>query len=63
MAKTSIHPLILLSLTISSAAMGLFSYQNYVENQMGYTAIFLLLCFLMITLAVYGFVRNGKINK
>lgn len=56
MDRVKIHPLILLSLLINVIAMGMFAYENYNENNLGYTGKF-------IVLTIYGLVRNSKINS
>lgn len=63
MDSTKIHPLILLSLFINAIAMGMFAYENYNENNIGYTVTFIILCLFLIVLTIYGFIRNSKINR
>lgn len=62
MDRIKIHPLILLSLFINSIAMGMFAFENYKENNIGYTVTFMILCLFLIGLIIYGFIRNSKIN-
>lgn len=63
MDMTKIHPLILLSLFINAIAMGMFAFENYNENNIGYTVTFIILCLFLIVLTGYGLVRNSKINR
>ncbi|KAB7672078.1 hypothetical protein [Bacillus sp. B1-b2] len=63
MDRTKIHPLILFSLLINAIAMGMFAFENYKENNIGYTVTFIILCLFLIVLTGYGLVRNNKINR
>ena len=63
MVKAKIHPLIILSLLFNAIAMGTFAYENYTENNIRYTVIFMILCLFFIVLTGFGFVRNSKINR
>lgn len=63
MDRTKIHPLILFSLLIIAIAMGMFAFENYKENNIGYTVTFIILCLFLIVLTGYGLVRNNKINR
>lgn len=62
MGKVKIHPLTQLALIISSITMGLFSYQNFSADNTAYGIVFIVLAFLLLTMVVYGFVRNRKIG-
>jgi len=60
MHRTKINTVILLSLVFSASLMGIFAYENYNENNIGYTVIFFILCLLFIVLTIYGLVRNSN---
>lgn len=62
MDRINFHPLILLSLFINAIAMGMFTFENYEENNIGYTVTFIILCLFLIVLIIYGLIRNSKIN-
>ncbi|KMY44817.1 hypothetical protein AC622_11780 [Bacillus sp. FJAT-27916] len=63
MNRTKIQPLILLSLLINAIAMGLFAYDNYHEKNIGYTVTFIVLCLYLMSLAIYGLVRNSQVSR
>ncbi|MGW6381763.1 hypothetical protein [Peribacillus butanolivorans] len=63
MDRTKIHPLILFSLFINAIAMGMFAFENYKENNIGYIVTFIILCLFLIVLIIYGLMRNSKINR
>lgn len=63
MTKTKIHPLILLSLAISSFAMGWRGYENFSLQKDGYGIMFTLLCIFLALLAVYGLMRNQRVES
>ena len=60
MIRTKIHPLILLALLISSAAMALYAYQNFNAGEAGYGTVFLLMFIAMLGLVIYGLNRNKR---
>ncbi|MEH7389332.1 hypothetical protein [Bacillus sp. JJ1474] len=62
MDRIKIHPLILLSLFINAIAMGMFAFENYKENDIGYTVTFMIICLFLIVLTIYGLIRNSKID-
>jgi uncharacterized membrane protein YidH (DUF202 family) len=63
MNKIKIHPLILLGLAISALAMGMRAYESYGINKEGYGITFILLSIFFAVLAVYGWMRNQRIDK
>jgi hypothetical protein len=62
MRKAKFHPLLLLSLLINAFAMGIFSYNNFIEEKTGYSVTFLILCLFFIVLIIYGLLNNSKYN-
>ncbi|MDN7242636.1 hypothetical protein QWY14_12550 [Planococcus sp. N028] len=63
MNKTKIHPLILLSLGISSFVMGWRGYENFTLHKDGYGMTFSFLCIFLALLAVYALMRNQRIES
>lgn len=61
--RVNFHPLLLLSLFINAFAIGMFAYENYIEEKMGYSVTFIILCLFLIVLTVYGLVSNSKYNR
>lgn len=59
MDKTKIHPLILVAIGISAFAMGWRGY----EDKDGASTLFILLCIFLAVLAIYGWMRNRKIDR
>ncbi|MGX1901163.1 hypothetical protein EDD69_1132 [Thermolongibacillus altinsuensis] len=60
---TKIHPLVLLNLFINSIVMGMFAYDKYIENEIGYSITFLALCVFFVLLTIYGLMKNSKIDR
>jgi uncharacterized membrane protein len=58
-----IHPVILLNLFINSIVLGMFAYDKYCENEIGYSITFTVLCVLFVSLTIYGLMRNSKIDR
>jgi|UPI0005CD2AAF hypothetical protein len=58
-----IHPLILLNLFINSIVLGMFAYDKYSENEIGYSITFTVLCVFFVSLTIYGLMRNSKIDR
>jgi hypothetical protein len=58
-----ISGLILLSLLISAISMGLLAYDHFSVQKIGYGIVFTILCFVFMAMAVYGLVRNNKIDR
>jgi hypothetical protein len=58
-----IHPLVLLNLFINSIVMGMFAYDKYSENEIGYSITFIVLCVFFVSLTIYGFTKNSKIDR
>jgi hypothetical protein len=63
MDKTKIHPLVLLNLFINSIVMGMFAYDKYIENHIGYSVTFTVLFVFFVSLTIFGLVRNSKIDR
>ncbi|RLQ86591.1 hypothetical protein [Planomicrobium sp. Y74] len=63
MEKVNIHPLTQFALIISSITMGVFSYQNFNADNTAYGIVFIVLAILLLTMVVYGFVRNRKTGE
>ncbi|UCZ54262.1 hypothetical protein LGQ02_05730 [Bacillus shivajii] len=61
--KVRIHPLIILTLIMSSISMGIYAYQNYTNQEMGYGILFTLLFIFLIGLVIFGLMRNRKIDN
>jgi uncharacterized membrane protein (DUF485 family) len=57
------HPLVLLSLFINSIVMGIFAYDKYSENEIGYSITFVVLCVFFVLSTIYGFAKNNKIDR
>jgi hypothetical protein len=57
-----IHPLILLNIFINSIVMGMFAYDKYSENEIGYSITFTALCVFFVYLTIYGLMKNSKID-
>jgi hypothetical protein len=58
-----VHPLILLNLFINSIVMGMFAYDKYSENEIGYSITFTALCLFLASLTIYGLKKNSKIDR
>jgi hypothetical protein len=58
-----IHPLILLNLFMNSIVMGMFAYDKYSENELGYSITFTVLCVFFVSFTIYGLIRNSKIDR
>ncbi|RAK22052.1 hypothetical protein B0I26_10231 [Anoxybacillus vitaminiphilus] len=58
-----IYPLILLNLFINSIVMGMFAYDKYRENEIGYSITFTILCVFFVYFTIYGLMRNSKIDR
>lgn len=63
MKKVKIHPLIILSLIISSITMALYAHRSYINQETGYGMVFTLLVVLMVGMAIHSLIRNRKINN
>jgi hypothetical protein len=57
-----IHPLILLNLFTNSIVMGMFAYDKYSENEIGYSITFTALFVFFVSLTIYGLMKNSKID-
>jgi hypothetical protein len=57
-----IHPLVLLNLFINSIVLGMFAYDKYSENEIGYSISFTVLCVFFVSLTIYGLMKNSKIG-
>jgi hypothetical protein len=58
-----VHSLILLNLFINSIVMGMFAYDKYSENEIGYSITFTALCLFLASLTIYGLKKNSKIDR
>jgi hypothetical protein len=58
-----IHPLVLLNLFINSIVLGMFAYDKYSENEIGYSITFTVLCVFFVSLTIYGLMKNSKIGR
>jgi type IV secretory pathway TrbL component len=63
MDKTKIHPLVILNLFINAIAMGMFAYDKYSENQIGYSITFTVLFVFFVSLIIYGLASNSNIDR
>lgn len=63
MEKVRTHPFLIFSLILSSITMALYAYRNFNNQEIGYGMVFSVLFLFLIGMAVYGFIRNKKINK
>jgi cobalamin biosynthesis protein CobD/CbiB len=63
MEKKKIHPLILMGLAISAVAMEWRAFENYELNKEGYGIVFFLLGVFFAALAVYGWMRNQRLDR
>ncbi|WP_130860736.1 hypothetical protein [Gracilibacillus phocaeensis] len=61
MKKIKIHPLIIVGLFISSTANGLAVYRHYHDDRQT-AVVFAVLCILTLGMAVFGLIRNQKMN-
>ncbi|TWT25098.1 hypothetical protein [Planomicrobium sp. CPCC 101110] len=63
MNKLKIHPLILLGVGISSAIIGMRAYGNFSADNAGYGVALSVLGIFFAILAIYGWMRNQKIDR
>ena len=63
MGRVRSEPFIVLGLFINAVAMGMIAYDFYNNNNIGYAITFVILCLFLITLAIYGLVRNSKVSR
>ncbi|TWT14549.1 hypothetical protein [Planomicrobium sp. CPCC 101079] len=63
MDKIKIHPLILLAIGISAISMCVRAYENLNATNGGYGITFGVLGVLFAILAVYGWMRNQRIDR
>ncbi|WP_040982553.1 hypothetical protein [Oceanobacillus jeddahense] len=62
MKKVKIHPLIIVGLFINTLGNGFSAYRLYDDDRTASIAL-TVLCLFTLTLAVYGIIRNRKINE
>lgn len=63
MEKVKIHPLIILTLIMSSISMGMYAYRNFNNLETAYGIFFTLLSIFLIGLVVFGIIRNRKVEN
>ncbi|MGG1686721.1 hypothetical protein [Pseudalkalibacillus sp. NRS-1564] len=63
MNKPKFHPFTLINLFISAVAMGMFAYDMYSESKLAYTLTFVILCLFFTSSAIYGIIRNQKLDR
>lgn len=63
MEKVRTQPFIIFSLILSSITMALYAYQNFANQEIGYGVVFTILFLFLIGMALYGLIRNQKMNK
>ena len=57
------HPLLILTLFISSISMSIYAYRGYSNQEIGQGIIFTLLFILFSGLVVLGIINNQKIER
>jgi len=62
MKKVKIHPLIIVALFINTLGNGFSAYRLYGDEQAA-AVVLAVVCLFTFTLAVYGMIRNRKINE
>ncbi|ARF18647.1 hypothetical protein [Sporosarcina ureae] len=63
MPKVKINPFILLALTFTSITWALYAYRSYSNQEIAYGIIFTSLSIIFISLVIWGFVRNKKVDS
>ncbi|MFC4321972.1 hypothetical protein [Litchfieldia salsa] len=63
MKNQKFNPITLVSVFIGSILMGMNAYEQYQAEQPTYMVIFILLSLLLLTLTVYGIVKNKKSSR
>ncbi len=63
MEKVRTQPFIIFSLILSSITMALYAYHNSANQEIGYGVVFTILFLFLIGMALYGLIRNQKMNN
>lgn len=63
MKKQKFNTLTLIGVFIGSILMGMNAYEQYQENNLGDSVIFIILSILLFTLTAYGIAKNRRISR
>lgn len=58
MDKTRMSLLVLLTLLISSISMGIFAFNFFSADDIGFAIMFTVLCVFLLSAPIYGFMRD-----